>query len=269
MKAGAGFLNEIVRLKRTGLARTVKEHPVSEVSESAYLLRSKSRPHALLAALRQREGLAVIAEIKRASPSQGEIRGGAEPVEMGRIFEENGATAISVLTEENFFRGSLDDLRAVKNAVSIPVLRKDFILDAYQVFESAAAGADALLLITAALDDDALYDLRKLTEDQLGMDALVEVHTLEELRRARRCKARLIGVNNRNLHTFEVSLDVSTGLIKEAAADAAVISESGLRTNADLERLRSLGFGGFLVGEMLMRAEDPGAALRELLGRAS
>jgi indole-3-glycerol phosphate synthase len=158
-------------------------------------------------------------------------------------------------------------LREVKRAVSIPVLRKDFTIHGYQVYEAAAAGADALLLIAAAHDDDALYDLRTLTEDHLGMDALVEVHTVEELVRARRCQSSLIGVNNRDLHTFEVSLEVSAELVRVAGPHAVLISESGLGSKADLERLHALGYKGFLVGETLMRADDPGEALRGLLGK--
>jgi len=156
----------------------------------------------------------------------------------------------------------LDDLRAGKSTVELPVLRKDFIVDEYQVYESAAAGADAILLIVAALDDESLLQLRRLAEDELGMDALVEVHTSDEMRRAAACGAKLIGVNNRDLRTFAVSLETSLSLAREAPSGALLISESGLNSAADLQRLYGAGYRGFLIGETLMRADDPAAAVR-------
>ncbi|HEY1404329.1 MAG TPA: indole-3-glycerol phosphate synthase TrpC, partial [Pyrinomonadaceae bacterium] len=165
---------------------------------------------------------------------------------------------------EDHFRGSLEDLREVRAATSLPLLRKDFVVDEWQLYEAAAARADALLLIVAALDDATLARLRQIIEDELGMDALVEVHTGEELRRAGASGATLIGVNNRNLHNFEVSLETSVELAGHAPPGALLVSESGLRTHADLRRLKSLGYRGFLVGETLMRAGDPAGALRAL-----
>ena len=173
---------------------------------------------------------------------------------------------MSVLTEEDYFAGSLDDLRQVKSTVDLPVLRKDFIVEEYQVYESAAAGADAILLIVAALDDEVLLHLRRVAEDELQMDALVEVHTSDEMKRAAACGARLIGVNNRDLRTFEVSIETSLRLAREAPADALLISESGLKQSADLQRLHDAGYRGFLIGETLMRADDPAAALRSFRG---
>ncbi|MCA1643361.1 MAG: indole-3-glycerol phosphate synthase TrpC, partial [Acidobacteria bacterium] len=210
--------------------------------------------------------LNVIAEIKRASPSKGELRREVDAASRARSYERGGAAAISVLTEEEFFRGSLGDLREVRAAVSLPVLRKDFIIDEWQVYEAAEAGADALLLIVAALDDATLARLLRLTEDGLGMDALVEVHDAGELRRAESCGAKIVGVNNRNLRTFEVSLETSVELARAAETSALLVSESGLRARADLERLGALGFRGFLVGETLMRSDDPETLLRELTG---
>jgi indole-3-glycerol phosphate synthase len=172
---------------------------------------------------------------------------------------------MSVLTEEDYFSGSLEDLRAAKSIIDLPVLRKDFIVDEYQVYESAAAGADAVLLIVAALDGDALLRLRRLAEDEIGMDALVEVHDRDEMQRAAACGAKLIGVNNRNLHTFDVSLETSLSLASAAPKDAVLISESGLKTASDLSRLRDAGYRGFLIGESLMRSDDPEAALREFM----
>jgi indole-3-glycerol phosphate synthase len=211
----------------------------------------------------------IIAEVKRASPSRGVIRAGVEPGRLARQYEAGGAAAISVLTEEDRFKGSLDDLRAVRAAVKVPVLRKDFIFDEFQLYEAAAAGADALLLIVAALPDETLSRLRRITEDELQMDALVEAHTKAEMRRASACGATLIGINNRDLHTFNVSLDVSVQLAREIPPDVFLISESGLRTGADLARLRALGYKGFLIGETLMRASEPDKALRALLDEAA
>jgi len=242
------FLSEIIERKRQRLASIKNARP----------------SHRLRDALVS-DGVNIIAEFKRRSPSKGIIRADADLTQIVSAYEAGGAVAISVLTEEDYFSGSLDDLSAVKRLVDLPVLRKDFIFDEYQVYESAAAGADALLLIVAALQDEVLTRLRRLTEDDLGMDALVEVHTREEMQRAIACGANVIGVNNRNLHTFEVSLDTSISLAAEAPAGTVLISESGLKTAADLARLREAGYHGFLIGESLMRSENPEAALRELM----
>lgn len=228
-------------------------------------MRGNANPHAFFRAL-QRDSVNIIAEFKRRSPSKGVIREDANPIEIARAYQAGGAVAMSVLTEEDYFDGSLDDLRQVKSTIDLPVLRKDFIVDEYQVYESAVAGADAILLIVAVLDDELLARLRRLAEDELHMDALVEVHTSEEMRRAVACGAKLIGVNNRDLRTFEVSLETSLSLAREAPAGALLISESGLNNAADLQRLYDAGYRGFLIGETLMRAEDPAAALRSLRG---
>ena len=230
----------------------------------ARLARDSARPHALVGALSDENGIKIIAEFKRKSPSKGEIRGTADPASIAKAYEEGGAAAVSVLTEEDYFDGSLDDLRAVRQAISLPILRKDFIFDDYQVYESAAAGADALLLIVAALDHETLIRLRQTTEDELGMDALIEVHTREEMHRAVESGARIIGVNNRNLATFEVSLETSLQLIGIAPPDVILISESGLGAD-EVRKLRAVGYRAVLVGETLMRAENPEEALRGLL----
>jgi indole-3-glycerol phosphate synthase/phosphoribosylanthranilate isomerase len=185
-------------------------------------------------------------------------------LEVIAAYESAGAAAVSVLTEEDFFGGSLSDLREIRAATMLPLLRKDFVLDDYQIYESAAAGADAVLLIVAALDDEKLSALRMITEDELGMDALVEVHDQAELDRAIKCGAKLIGVNNRNLHTFEVSLSTSEKLARVAPEDVILISESGLKPE-DVPGLQALGYKGFLVGEMLMRAKDPYKELRRFI----
>ena len=228
-------------------------------------IRSRANPHAFLSAL-QRDGINIIAEFKRRSPSKGMIRADANPIDIARAYQAGGAVAMSVLTEEDYFAGSLDDLRQVKSTVDLPVLRKDFIFEEYQVYESAVAGADAILLIVAVLDDDLLSRLRRLAEDELQIDALVEVHTSEEMKRAAACGAKLIGVNNRDLRTFEVSLETSLSLAREAPSGALLISESGVNNAADLQRLYDAGYRGFLIGETLMRADDPAAALRSFRG---
>jgi indole-3-glycerol phosphate synthase len=227
--------------------------------------KSRVKPRAFSKALRA-DGINIIAEFKRRSPSKGMIREGANPSEIARAYQAGGAVAMSVLTEEDYFDGSLDDLRQVKSTVDLPVLRKDFIVDEYQIYESVIAGADAILLIVAALDDELLERLRRLAEDELQMDALVEVHTSDEMKRSAACGAKLIGVNNRDLRTFEVSLETSVRLAREAPSDALLVSESGLNNAADLQRLYDAGYRGFLIGETLMRAEDPEHALRDCRG---
>ena len=208
----------------------------------------------------------MIAEIKKASPSKGDLRpDDISPADLSRAYQRGGAVAVSVLTEQDYFRGSLSDLAEVRDAVSLPVLRKDFVIDEYQLYESAAAGADAVLLITALLDVYELRKLRTITEDELGMDALVEVHDSSEMAQAEASGATLIGVNNRNLQTFEVSLEVSFELAEMKPKNAILVSESGLATAEQLQRLHAVGYGGFLIGETLMRSTDSEACLRRLL----
>ena len=256
------LLSQIISRKRERLEEAKRALPLERLRSDAFAKREGAAPHALLTAL-QSDAINVIAEFKRRSPSKGVIRADADLAMIVRSYEAGGAAAISVLTEHDYFDGSLADLEAVKTFVALPVLRKDFVFDPYQVFESAAAGADAVLLIVAVLDDRQLESLRLLTEE-LGMDALVEVHNSEEMDRAAGCGAKLVGVNNRNLRTFEVSLETSIKLAPLAPRDALLVSESGLRHASDLERLREHGFSGFLIGESLMRARCPEAALREL-----
>ena len=251
------FLSEIVERKRQRVEEAKRRVPLEA-------LERRSHSHRFREAL-LRDGINIIAEFKRRSPSKGMIRGDADLKQIANSYQAGGAVAMSVLTEEDYFAGSLDDLRTAKSIIDLPVLRKDFVIDDYQVYESAAAGADAVLLIVAALDDDALLRLRRLAEDEIGMDALIEVHDRDEMQRAAACGAKLIGVNNRNLHTFDVSLETSFSLASDAPKDAVLISESGLKTAADLSRLRDAGYRGFLIGESLMRSDDPEAALRELM----
>src|SRR5580692_9194985 len=211
--------------------------------------------------------LNIIAELKPASPSKGILRDPFHPVEMARTLESAGAAVLSVLTEGEFFRGSLKNLRDARKAVKLPVFRKDFIFDTWQVWETRANDADSFLLIVAALDDELLRDLIALGR-QLGMEPLVEVHTKAELDRALAAEARIIGVNNRDLKTLDVRVETSLELIDLIPDDRIAVAESGLSTNADFVRLRNAGFDAFLIGEHLMRADNPAAALTGLLGGA-
>ncbi|HCX30125.1 MAG TPA: indole-3-glycerol phosphate synthase TrpC [Blastocatellia bacterium] len=268
MKTGIDFLETVVESKRTRLAHAKAKVSLESLRAEAFEVRARAARPALRDTLNQNKGINVIAEIKRASPSKGNL-GLRIPVEaMALSYGRGGAAAVSVLTEEDYFHGSLEDLRAVRRSVSLPVLRKDFIFEDYQVYESAAAGADALLLIVALLDDATLTRLRELAETELGMDALVEVHTAEEMRRASATGATFIGVNNRNLHTFEVSLDVSLALVNEAPRGAVLVSESGLKSGSELRRLRDAGYHGFLIGETLVGAENPEDSLRAIIRQA-
>jgi indole-3-glycerol phosphate synthase len=220
--------------------------------------------HRLLDALMRAGRVNVIAECKRRSPSRGILRPEYEPAEIARAYERAGAVAISVLTEPGFFDGSLEHLQGVRAEVTLPILRKDFTVDPYQVWQARAAGADAVLLIVRALPQRELVAL--LSEaDRADLDALVEVHDESELDRALAAEARLIGVNNRNLQTLDVDLDVSRRLAASIPSDVVAVAESGLQTADDIRELRELGYRGFLVGERFMTVADPGLALREVL----
>ena len=256
-------MNVLAEIISKKLARVEAAKNVTPLEEMCRLAGRPRTRHALHQALRA-DGINSIAEFKRRSPSKGPIRADANLTQVVTSYEAGNAAAVSVLTEEDYFDGSLDDLRNVKATVTLPVLRKDFIFDDYQVYESAAAGADAILLIVAALDDETLVRLRRLAEDDLGLDALVEVHTSDEMKRASACGATLIGVNNRDLRTFEVSLETSISLAPQAPRESVLISESGLHSAGDLRRLHDAGYRGFLIGETLMRAGNPEQTLREL-----
>ncbi|MFY9618300.1 MAG: indole-3-glycerol phosphate synthase TrpC [Pyrinomonadaceae bacterium] len=260
------FLSEIIAVKRQRVAEAKERWPLSlDVLRTCLMpKRADGFPHAFKKAL-ERPQINLIAEFKRRSPSKGKISSNASPVAIARTYELAGAAAISVLTEEDHFGGSLGHLRRIREITRLPVLRKDFIIDEYQVYESAFSGADALLLIVAALNDEELKRLRIITEDEFGMDALIEVHTKDELERAVACGARIIGVNNRDLGTFEVSVETSYQLAQVAPTDAILVSESGL-SPPEVRKLRDVGYQGFLVGEALMRAPDPAQAVREFIG---
>ena len=221
-------------------------------------------PRDFAGALR-RPGINIIAELKKASPSRGVLRAEFDAKSLATSLAAAGAAALSVLTEEDFFQGSLSNLKIARAAVEVPVLRKDFLFDPWQIWEARSVNADSFLLIAAILSDGQLADLLAAGRE-LGMEPLVEVHSHEELERVLRAGARVIGVNNRDLRTFDVRLETSFDLIRQVPRECIAVSESGLRSTADLARLRDAGFSAFLIGESLMQAHDPAATLRALLG---
>jgi len=263
------ILSEIIDRKRQVVARVRADRASQDFRQCALDMRANAVPHRLLRALESdSRRLNIIAEFKRRSPSAGIIRSDLSATEVACWYERGGACAISVLTDEEYFGGSIADLSAVRVSTGLPILRKDFIIDPIQIYEAAIAGADAVLLVAGALDDAALVKLRAIAEDELRLDALVEVHTSEELRRTLNAGAKIIGVNNRDLRTFRTSLETSERLIAEAPRDRVMVSESGLRDAKWLRHLRALGFHGFLIGETLMRAMEPEKALRDLIATA-
>ena len=259
----ADLLATIVAAARRLVEVRQESEPLLALRERVARLGGAS-PGRLVEALSRRDRLNVIAECKRRSPSKGVLRAEYDPAAIARGYETAGAAAISVLTEPTFFDGSLDHLASVRAAVSIPILRKDFIVSEYQLLEARAAGADAALLIVAALSP---LELRTLAGQAaaLGLDALVEIHDVDELAVAVDAGARIIGVNNRNLRTLEVDVRASDAAIARMPSDVIAVSESGLRTSDDLARLRQIGYRAFLIGERLMTVPDPGRALQELL----
>jgi indole-3-glycerol phosphate synthase len=257
------ILDDIVARKKERLIK-LKSKSIQAKLEKAATLASK--PRDFTAALAQGGKPAVIAEIKKASPSAGEIRANFEVAEIAASYERSGAAAISVITEEDFFQGKLEYLTEVKRTVSLPILCKDFIFDPVQVLAARAAGADSLLLIAAILEQTSLVELLAMARD-LGMACLVEVHDEEEMVRVLETDARIIGINNRDLRTFRVSLDTTFKLRPNIPSDRLVVSESGIQEQANLHSLASAAVDAVLVGTSLMCAEDPGAKLRELLGR--
>jgi indole-3-glycerol phosphate synthase len=259
--SAGGVLDRIVEAKAERLGRTMLQKPLDLLTGEV----RTSKPRSSFAErLLKNQPVSVIAEIKHRSPSRGVIREAFDPVKIAASYTSAGAAALSVLTEEDFFAGSLDHLVLARSRAKIPLLRKDFIFDEYQVYESAIAGADAILLIVAILDDELLKQLITLSS-QLGLDALVEVHTEAEMRRGLDAGAQVVGVNNRDLTTFTVTLETSMKLAQMAPPDITLVSESGIQSGEDIFRLKQAGFTAFLIGEHLMRAEDPGARLKELI----
>ncbi len=263
----ATILDDILAHKRQEVA--AQKQWVDMDTLVANISASNDTPRGFMKALQARVaigGTAVIAEVKKASPSMGVIRASFDPVAIAESYAAAGATCLSVLTDEKYFQGSGHYLRLVRAAVGLPLLRKDFIVDEYQIVEARALGADAILLIVAALSDAELAAFTRLAHD-LGLDVLVEVHDEAECARALQLPLRVIGVNNRNLHDFSVSLDTSRRIKTMLPADYLLVSESGIHTRADIEALQADGIHAFLVGGALMQADDPGVALSALLAK--
>ena len=256
------ILEKIVEAKRFEVAAAKRSADIPALKKAA--ARSAVRgSHRLHKAISRKGRANIIAEFKRASPSKGVINAGLDPAEAAVSYKNAGGAAVSVLTDEQFFKGSLQDLSAVRTAVDLPVLRKDFVIDEFQIVEAAAAGADAVLLIASVLDTDKIAAFQEIAHS-CGLDAIVEVHDLEELESAAAANARIIGVNNRNLKTFDVTLDVSRELILRRPAGSLMISESGITSAEEIRELGGLGFDGFLVGEALMRSGDARDELSKL-----
>lgn len=260
----SSFLEEVVERTRADVAARRELVPLEALQER---LEPPPRGRPFSEALVQ-EGISLIAEMKRASPSKGPIRPDATVTDIVRAYEAAGASACSVLTEPHWFGGSLDDLVEARAACDVPLLRKDFIVDPYQLAEARLAGADAILLIVAALDPDELTSLQD-QAGEIGLDCLVEVHDEEELETALECGAEIIGVNNRNLQTLDVDPGTALRLLVDAPAGSIVVAESGITSNADVQRLEEAGVDAILVGEALMREDDPAAAVHALLGTRS
>ena len=254
------MIEELVEAARAGVERRRAQVPLEDL-ESRLGERPEQRP---FGEALTRPGLSVIAEFKRRSPSAGEIRDGAEPAELARAYEEGGAAALSVLTDEAHFGGSLSDLTEARAACELPLLQKDFIVDRYQLYEAALAGADAILLIVAALERDRLAELHDEARS-LDLDCLVEVHDEPQLETALTVDADVIGINNRNLEDFSVDIQTTFELITDVPAGKTAVSESGIADRTTLEELERVGVDAVLIGEALMRAEDPAAKVRELL----
>lgn len=255
------ILGRIVEMRRDSIAHRKRVLPEVALKIA---VEKKAPPVRDLPAALSRPGINVIAELKKASPSRGELREEYAPAALAASVATGGAAALSVLTEEDFFHGSLADLKEARRVVEIPILRKDFIIDPWQVWETRAAGADTFLLIAAILVDDKLKELLELGRS-LKMEPLVEVHSREELDRVLTAGANIIGVNNRDLHTFQVQLETSLSLVEAIPEECIAVTESGIHGHDDILRLRRAGFDAFLIGEHLMKGEDPGRQLHALL----
>lgn len=258
------ILDDIVTHKKEELAETKRRVSFSEIKIKAA---DGGQTRGFGKALASPDGVRLIAEVKKASPSKGVIRQDFDPVAIAEQYEESGASCLSVLTERKFFQGDLSYLGMIRKSVKLPLLRKDFIIDEYQIFEARAAGADAILLIAACLEKEQVRDYLGIA-GQLGLDVLVESHTWKELDKSLHAGATLVGINNRDLRTFSVSLQTTLDLLKDIPDDRTVVSESGIGTREDVVKLQQAGVDAILVGESLMREKDIGKKVKELLGRA-
>lgn len=259
------ILSQIVTVKREEVTASQRQKPLAAVRMDA---ESRLQTRDFVGAMRRKIAAghcAVIAEVKKASPSKGVLRADFIPADIAQSYAQFGAACLSVLTDRQFFQGQPDFLKQARASCALPVLRKDFMIDPYQVYESRVMGADCILLIAACLDDAQMADMEALALS-LDMAVLVEVHDGVELERALKLKTPLIGINNRNLKTFEVSLDTTLGLMAQVPENRILVTESGIALSADVERLRAAGIQAFLVGEAFMRAEEPGVALNEMFG---
>ena len=260
------ILQRIVDVKREEIAAARPRRSLGDLHE---LARGQDAPRGFAAAMRAkvaRGDAAVIAEIKKASPSKGVLRAQFDPAAIAVSYAAHGAACLSVLTDVQFFQGHEDYLKAARAACTLPVIRKDFLIDPYQVVEARAMGADCVLLIAACLGDGQMGELEAAALEQ-GMDVLVEVHDGAELQRALRLRTPLLGINNRNLRTFEVTLETTLGMMADVPSDRLLVTESGILAQPDVARMRTAGVHAFLVGEAFMRAADPGAALEALFGK--
>ena len=257
------ILARILARKVEEVAAASEQRPLSTIHADIEALPPAQGFYRAMAARVENGDAAIIAEVKKASPSKGVLRESFDPVAIATSYQAAGAACLSVLTDVDFFQGSLDYLTQVRDAVSIPLLRKDFMVDPYQVYEARLAGADAILLIVAALGDPLMHELAG-TADNLGMDVLVEVHDDDELERALRLETPLIGINNRTLRTFDTSLETTLDMLDKIPSDRIVVTESGIHTADDVKRMRDADVHAFLVGEAFMRADNPGQALQEL-----
>ena len=259
------ILDDIIANKKEELAETKRRTPLADIKSRA-VEAEPTRGFGI--ALSGCDEIRLIAEVKKASPSKGVIRENFDPVKIARLYESSGASCISVLTEQKFFQGRLEYLDAIRKSVALPLLRKDFIIDAYQIFEARAAGADAVLLIAACLERERMEDFLGVAKE-LGLDALVESHTYKELDKSLLAGASLVGVNNRDLSSFTVSLQTTLDLLKDIPEDRTAVSERGITTREDALMLRKAGVDAILVGESLMREKDIGKKVKELLGIVS